>query len=150
MGRRLPRCRPWPWICVSMLYTITPTSSPPRGSNVHVEDRGPLVARCNRLVGIVGELCTADYMAPEYANSVAALDGDHFGGYGLLEVEVAGDVCIVDLLQRIIGCCCSDTDCFAVVGAIDAVSVSLVGGQRVVTKGGGWVTGHVGQWCALI
>lgn len=86
----------------------------------HVEHGGPLVALRNGVVRITLELRAADDMAPLYAYSVAALDGDYLGGDGLLEVEVAGDVVVVDVLERVVGCRCADSDCLAVVGAVDA------------------------------
>lgn len=73
------------------------------------------------MVGIIRELRAADHVAPEHAHLVAALDGNHLAGHGLLEVEVAGDVCVVDVLERVVGCCGADADCLAVVGAVDAV-----------------------------
>ena len=56
----------------------------------------------DRVVWVALELRAADDMAPEDAYSVAALDGDHLGGDGLLEVEVARDVIVVDVLQRVV------------------------------------------------
>ena len=82
----------------------------------------------DRVVWVALELRAADDMAPEDAYSVAALDGDHLGGDGLLEVEVARDVIVVDVLKRVVRCRCSDADCLAVVCAVDAGDLSVVKG----------------------
>lgn len=89
----------------------------------------------DRVVRVALELRAADDMAPEDAYSVAAFDGDYLGGHGLFEVEVARDVVVVDVLQRVVRGRCSDAYCFAIVGAVDAGDLSVVKG--------GW--GRVGE-----
>ena len=65
--------------------------------NVHVEHGRALVALCDGVVGIVGGLGSADYVAPVHANFVAGLDFDDLAGHRGLEAEVAGDVVVVDV-----------------------------------------------------
>jgi hypothetical protein len=86
------------------------------------------VALRNGVVWVALELRAADDMAPEDAYPVATLDWDDLGGDGLLEVEVARNVVVVDVLQRVVRCRCSDTYCFAIVGAVDAEDLSVVKG----------------------
>jgi hypothetical protein len=99
----------------------------------HVEEGRALVALRDRVVWVALELRAADDMAPEDAYSVAALDGDHLGGDRLFEVEVARDVVVVDVLERVVRCRCSDAYCFAIVGAVHAGdrSVESRGRERV-------------------
>jgi hypothetical protein len=94
--------------------------------HLHVEEGRALVALCDGVVWVALELRAANDMAPEDAYPVAALDGDHLGGDGLLEVEVARDVVVVDVLQRVVRRRCSDAYCFAIVGAVDAGDLSVV------------------------
>lgn len=89
--------------------------------NAHVEYRRSLVALRNRLIWVSSKLCAADYMTPQHAYPVAALDGNHLRGDGLLEVGIARDVCVVDVLDRVVGQRGADSDCFAVIDAIHAV-----------------------------
>ena len=56
----------------------------------------------NRLVWIALVLRSADDMAPQHAYFVTSLHGDDLRGNGLLEVGVAGDVGISDILNRVV------------------------------------------------
>lgn len=97
----------------------------------------------NGLIGIALELRAANDMAPEHTNPITALDGNDLAGHGLLEVGVAGDVCIVDVLDRVVAERGADADCLAVVGAVDA-------GELAGRDGGeGRRTGRAGRWCGL-
>lgn len=58
-------------------------------------------------------------MAPEHAYFVAALDGDDFGGDGLLVVGLAGHVRVVDILDGVVGERRADSYCEAIVGTVD-------------------------------
>jgi hypothetical protein len=51
----------------------------------------------NWIVCVVGALCTADDVAPVYADFVARFDVDDFAGDGGLEAGFAGYVCVVDV-----------------------------------------------------
>lgn len=60
------------------------------------------VALCDRMVGIVGRLRTADYMSPPRTNFGAGWDGDH-GAILVTKIFITGKRSIVDVLDGIIG-----------------------------------------------
>lgn len=55
------------------------------------------MTRSNRVVSVVGGLCTADYVTPVHADFAAGFDVDDFARDGGLEAGFAGDVGIVDV-----------------------------------------------------
>lgn len=79
----------------------------------------------NRMIWIALELRATNDMAPLDAYSVAALDRNHLGRDWLLEVEVASNVVVIDILERVVRGRGANSDCFAVVGAIHAGILSV-------------------------
>ena len=78
------------------------------------------MALSNRLIWVSCELRATNDMTPQYTDSIAPLDGDDFGRDRLLEVGVTGDVCVVNVLDRVVGQGSANADCFAVISAVDA------------------------------
>lgn len=74
----------------------------------------------NRLIWVSWELRAANNMTPQHTDSIAPLDRDDFGGDRLLEVRVTGNVCVINILDRVVGQGSADANCFAVVNAVDA------------------------------
>lgn len=78
------------------------------------------MTRGNGLVQIPRVLRAAYYMAPLHTYLVAALDGDDGAGDGLLEVGVAGYVCVVYVLDGVVGEGGADACCEGGGGGVDA------------------------------
>jgi hypothetical protein len=93
----------------------------------HVEDCRPFVGLCDRVVGVVGGLRAADYVAPLDANAVAGFDVDDLRGHGGLESRLAGEGSVGYRHDGVVRCCGTDAVCEAIVGAVDADWGVLVG-----------------------
>jgi hypothetical protein len=69
------------------------------------------VALRDGVVGVVGQLRAADYVAPVHADFVAGFDVDYLGADGGLKAGFAGHVGIVDVADcRVVSVCCSSAD----------------------------------------
>lgn len=64
---------------------------------VHVEEHRTLVALRDRVVGVIGHLCSTNDVAPLDANLIACLDVDDLARYWGLEAGLAGYVGVIDV-----------------------------------------------------
>lgn len=106
------------------------------GEDVQVKHCRTLVALRNRIVHVVGELCTANNVSPHDANLVASLNVDDLGRYRRLEAAVASYVCVVHIRDGVVGGGDSDTDEFAIVVTVDTDALSDGVGRGESRKAG--------------
>jgi hypothetical protein len=66
-------------------------------------------------------------MSPVHADFVTRLDVDDFARHGGLEARFAGDVCVVDVGDGVVGGGDADADRLAVILAVDAIGVLVYG-----------------------
>lgn len=71
------------------------------------------------MVCIIRALRAANDVSPVNADLVTRLDVDDFARHGGLEARFAGDVCIVDVGDRVVGGGDADADGLAIVLAVD-------------------------------
>jgi len=57
----------------------------------------------DRIILITRDLCTTNNMSPHNANFITGADIDDFGGHGCPEATVAGKVCVVYILNGVVG-----------------------------------------------
>lgn len=117
-----------------------------RARDVQVEDGRALVALCNRMVRIVCELCTANYMAPLDTDLVSGLDVDDFSGDLCSEPAVAGHVVVVYILDGVVGVGHADANELAIICAVDtdALGDGVCGSECGQARDDGGEEPHVG------
>ena len=110
-------------LVLSFLLDLEPLQAVRVGSGSIVDlgeigDNGTVVRGSNRIVFVVGELSTANNVAPEGTDLRTSLDFDDLVGDGLREALVAGHLGCVYILDGVVGCRDADTDERALVNAV--------------------------------
>ena len=75
---------------------------------LQVEDGRSLVALCDRMVGVIGKLCSADDVTPLDADLVSGLHIDDLSRHWRSVAGVASEVRVVHILDRVVAV--GDTD----------------------------------------
>jgi hypothetical protein len=78
------------------------------------------VGLCDWVIRVIWHLGASEHVSPFHTDLVAGFDIEHLCGNGTVVAAVAGEVCVVDVLNGVIAVRNSDAYCLALVGAVDA------------------------------